>query len=402
MREIDESLVRLVPSGAVDDADLEVAADLIERRLEAAGVRDVRVVVDDGLLAVAASAAMSYELLDAIVSSGSLEFRLVTAGPVPAEVVQATPTGPGATESTLPVGAPICASLVDGASGTWYFDRNQQNCYQLGESLLPDVQIVRSEARFDFNAWVVDVSFGDDRFVTLVAQPHVGQNVAIAVDGAVMSAPTINEGITGRDVQITGDFTEDEARGLAAALSIATPLTIDFTIEGLEPSPDELPGGIPRNDPPSTGPAPRPNQDHWHWAVGVNVCGTWLADPPEFFNRAANRSLVAGIHSHGDGLVHLHPYGTDEAGDHATLRTFLEFGGWMNEGGDQLDLWAATDHCPPSINPSVTVFVDGEPHPNGFDVAFPDGSVVVIGIGTVDDDLGAPPSAENLVNPVEA
>jgi preprotein translocase subunit SecD len=67
--------------------------------------------------------------------------------------------------------------------------------------------------------WKVDVEFRNDDFVTNVATPYVGQRVAIVLDDQVVSAPEINEGITGRDVQITGSpFTEKEARDLALVL----------------------------------------------------------------------------------------------------------------------------------------------------------------------------------------
>ena len=52
--------------------------------------------------------------------------------------------------------------------------------------------------------YVTDVKFKNDDFVEKIAQPFVGKQVAIELDGVVQSAPTINPGITGRDVQISG------------------------------------------------------------------------------------------------------------------------------------------------------------------------------------------------------
>lgn len=46
-----------------------------------------------------------------------------------------------------------------------------------------------------------------------------GQNLAIVLDNVVQSAPTINEPITGGRGQITGSFTEAEARDLAVVLN---------------------------------------------------------------------------------------------------------------------------------------------------------------------------------------
>jgi hypothetical protein len=68
--------------------------------------------------------------------------------------------------------------------------------------------------------------------------------------------------------------------------------------------------------------------DHWHAALGVNVCGQWLPPAPQFEGRASNPGIQAGIHSHGDGLIHLHPFASDETGDDATVGRFMHYGGW--------------------------------------------------------------------------
>jgi hypothetical protein len=73
--------------------------------------------------------------------------------------------------------------------------------------------------------------------------------------------------------------------------------------------------------------APVVNKDHWHAYLGVNVCGTWLPAAPAF-------ESPLGIHSHGDGLMHIHPYSSAAAGKNATVGRFIE----DNEGaGWELD-----------------------------------------------------------------
>jgi hypothetical protein len=57
--------------------------------------------------------------------------------------------------------------------------------------------------------------------------------------------------------------------------------------------------------------------DHWHAAYGIYVCGEWQPDIPEFEN-------TTGIHTHGDGVIHIHPFSQSGAGENATLGTFLE------------------------------------------------------------------------------
>ena len=60
--------------------------------------------------------------------------------------------------------------------------------------------------------------------------------------------------------------------------------------------------------------------DHWHAAVGFDICGEFQPDLPEFESRV-------GIHTHADGVIHIHPSSEGGAGDNATLGTFLEGAG---------------------------------------------------------------------------
>jgi hypothetical protein len=57
--------------------------------------------------------------------------------------------------------------------------------------------------------------------------------------------------------------------------------------------------------------------DHWHAAFGIYVCGEWQPDIPEFEN-------TTGVHTHGDGVIHIHPFSQSGAGENATLGTLLE------------------------------------------------------------------------------
>lgn len=71
-------------------------------------------------------------------------------------------------------------------------------------------------------------------------------------------------------------------------------------------------------NPTVTGPGPAVNRDHWHAAYGIYVCDRYLpnldgsafADPD-------------GIHTHDDGLIHIHPFTARAAGPDATLGRFL-------------------------------------------------------------------------------
>jgi protein-export membrane protein SecD len=58
---------------------------------------------------------------------------------------------------------------------------------------------------------------GADRFADLTRN-NVGQRIAIVLDGKIVSAPSVNEPITGGQAQISGGFTDQEARDLALML----------------------------------------------------------------------------------------------------------------------------------------------------------------------------------------
>ena len=99
-------------------------------------------------------------------------------------------------------------------------DRDQKSCYVLGALLMTGKNIDTATAVIDPNQaeWIVNVSFKNDDFVKKVAEPYVNKQVAIVLDQVVQSAPTINQGITGKNVTISGSFTAKSARALALAL----------------------------------------------------------------------------------------------------------------------------------------------------------------------------------------
>lgn len=57
--------------------------------------------------------------------------------------------------------------------------------------------------------------------------------------------------------------------------------------------------------------------DHWHSAYSIYDCGT----PVPLFQGQADPD---GIHSHGDSLIHIHPYNSSATGDDARLGVFLD------------------------------------------------------------------------------
>src|SRR5437660_9853625 len=86
-------------------------------------------------------------------------------------------------------------------------------------------------ASYEKDGWVVHLRFdpeGAKKFGDITAA-HVHRRFAIVLDGAIHSAPVIQDAIYGGDAQITGRFSEEEARGLASVLEnpLQTPVSIE-------------------------------------------------------------------------------------------------------------------------------------------------------------------------------
>lgn len=73
-------------------------------------------------------------------------------------------------------------------------------------------------------------------------------------------------------------------------------------------------------------------EDHWHSAYGFYVCDEFLPELPEF-----TAPQKGGTHTHGDGLIHVHPFSTARSGENATLVNWILDAGTVLGGGDSLD-----------------------------------------------------------------
>ena len=79
--------------------------------------------------------------------------------------------------------------------------------------------------------------------------------------------------------------------------------------------------------------------DHWHAALGVNDCGRWIPNwltptsaMGDLFRGGipvqAGTNDYAGLHSHGDGLIHMEPTSTQDMGENATLGRYVTYAGF--------------------------------------------------------------------------
>ncbi len=69
--------------------------------------------------------------------------------------------------------------------------------------------------------------------------------------------------------------------------------------------------------------------DHIHQAIAFFGCGEQLVDLPEF-------ESPVGIHTHGDGVIHIHPFSQLGVGANATLERYLEDA--RDDGGLEVSL----------------------------------------------------------------
>ncbi len=65
--------------------------------------------------------------------------------------------------------------------------------------------------------------------------------------------------------------------------------------------------------------APRIGQDHWHATYTYTVCGEKQPAFPTWEG--------VGVHTHGDGIIHIHPFSPAEEGAGARLVKWFEYGG---------------------------------------------------------------------------
>jgi hypothetical protein len=151
------------------------------------------------------------------------------------------------------------------------------------------------------------------------------------------------------------------------------------------------------SDDSATGPGAKIG-DHWHATIGVNLCGTWQANLPQY-------EAGTGVHSHGDGFMHIHPFSAAGAGSNATVGLFykqaddkvtateLDIFKEKYKNGDVCDnLDKKPGEVRWSVNGEEKTGDPGHYAPN-------DRDVVAIAFLPKDAEIGVPPTASSGANP---
>jgi hypothetical protein len=166
---------------------------------------------------------------------------------------------------------------------------------------------------------------------------------------------------------------------------------------------------------------------HIHAALGVYDCDHWLSDGSgdgiwawpfatqrQSPSRADNTTIYAGLHSHGDGVIHMEPSTREDAGKNATVGRYFRYGGWkisdssfdflgvQRKNGDKCGdkpgklQWKVAKWDPNTQKQKYTV-ESGNPGDyklNSEDIV----AIAFLPEGKSIDDIGDPPSVPNLAN----
>lgn len=280
--------ITLQPVGDYTPESLEKAVEIIERRVNSLGVAEPEITrqgdnvvvnlpgVDDQQRALDIIGRQGEVLLRPVLQVGTTntDATTTTVGgatetTTPDTVDPAQPTGPGDARRSVPSTtiAEMTTTVSDASTTTvpQIAVSNDPNDPTANAVLEGDAgavflvgpagasgQVFNNDASADITTgnWVVTVglrdgALGEDLWNALTTkcfnrEPScpTGQ-IAIVLDGKVISAPVVQEAVfTGGNVQITGDFTEAEARDLAKILEFgAVPVRFDVaTVQTVSPT----------------------------------------------------------------------------------------------------------------------------------------------------------------------
>ncbi|MFM8810928.1 MAG: protein translocase subunit SecD [Actinomycetota bacterium] len=280
--------ITLQPVGDYTPESLEKAVEIIERRVNSLGVAEPEITrqgdnvvvnlpgVDDQQRALDIIGRQGEVLLRPVLQVGTTntDATTTTVGgatetTTPDTVDPAQPTGPGDARRSVPSTtiAETTTTVSDASTTTvpQIAVSNDPNDPTANAVLEGDAgavflvgpagasgQVFNNDASADITTgnWVVTVglrdgALGEDLWNALTTkcfnrEPScpTGQ-IAIVLDGKVISAPVVQEAVfTGGNVQITGDFTEAEARDLAKILEYgAVPVRFDVaTVQTVSPT----------------------------------------------------------------------------------------------------------------------------------------------------------------------
>lgn len=247
-------------SGKVTNAAIDQAVSIIRQRVNSLGVAESEVAAEgSGVnrhIVISVPGDTGRRVVELVGQTAELRFRQVLVQGSPGPTATGATGTTGAAEATPPAGVSAAVneaySKLDctlpknrQGSGTdsatdiiVSCDRNGGAKFILAPAEVLGRQVTEAAAALNQSTgagWVVTLSFNGDGTkafgaltsrVTSLAAPL--NQVAIVLDGLVVSAPSINEAINSGSAEITGNFTQIEAEDLANVLKYgALPLAFD-------------------------------------------------------------------------------------------------------------------------------------------------------------------------------
>jgi len=234
-------LIRLVPGDKpITKGMLEQAVEVIRKRIDTFGVSEpiISPVGSDRILVQipGLDTAKIQEARAQLSRVAKLEFRLVY--PDNGEKLRAIDEGKDVippeyridTHKLAAEGGSMTNEFGETVAGSKEKPREERLLVKKKADLSGD-RVSSAGASYEKDGWVVHLRFdpeGAKKFGDITAA-HVHHRFAIVLDGVIQSAPVIQDAIYGGDAQITGRFTEEEARGLASVLEnpLQTPVSIE-------------------------------------------------------------------------------------------------------------------------------------------------------------------------------
>ena len=236
--------VVLTAKGEVDQDRLDQTVDIISNRVNSIGAQepDISRAGSNNIFVQLPGIKDPQRALQIIGTTAQLRFREVL-GTVPIADTQSKAIAAGKKQGTDdydefvnaelkkrgvavteddPVGKPVVFPSEDG-----------KTLYRLGPAEVQGTDVSHAVATFDSTqgGWLVDLTFsgrGTSSFAQMTTRLAGKGAIAIVLDRRVESAPTVRQAITTGQAQISGSFTEPEAKDLALILRTgALPVSLE-------------------------------------------------------------------------------------------------------------------------------------------------------------------------------
>ncbi|MCH7810316.1 MAG: hypothetical protein IH863_07035 [Chloroflexi bacterium] len=142
---------------------------------------------------------------------------------------------------------------------------------------------------------------------------------------------------------------------LPAGLAVAFVAIVVAGVLGSDRATAPSPSGSPEPSGDAAVP-PRMGEDHWHATFEYIVCDELQPLAPTFEG--------AGVHTHGDGIMHIHPFTPSEEGVGARLVKWFEYGGGLLDDDEvrmpgSAETYKNGEECPDGTIGTVQIFANG-------------------------------------------